>query len=99
MKIPKSFKVSNRKYTVQEPMPGVRPNCIKGSVHFIPRTVEVNKIVNGRKMGKRERATVFWHEALHAMLYDMGSHSLNNNEGFVENLAQRITGIIYTARF
>lgn len=98
MKIPKSFKVGKKKYKVQEALPGVTPTCVKGSIFFEARTVEIGRRVNGRSMDDKERATVFWHEAMHAMLHDMGSNK-NHDEQFVENLAQRITGIIYTARF
>jgi hypothetical protein len=99
MKLPKSFRVGTRRYKVEELPLSSKTSCIKGAVHYVDKTVDIGSRVNGRRMGKRERATVFWHEAIHAMLYDMGSHNLNNNEQFVENLAKRITDVVYTARF
>lgn len=98
MKIPKSFKVGKKKYKVYEVSIASNPTCVKGDVSFLRQEVTIGRFVNRRAMLDKERATVFWHEALHAMLYDMGS-SKNNDEQFVEALAKRITEIVYTARF
>jgi hypothetical protein len=98
MKIPKSFRVGKKKYKVIEVLIADDPTCVKGGVNFALQEVTIGHYVNRRKMGERERDAVFWHEAVHAMLKDMDSRK-NNDEQFVEGLAQRITDLIYTARF
>lgn len=98
MKIPKSFKVGKKKYAITELPPTDKPTCVKGSVNFTSQRIDIGCMVNRRKMPEKERAVVFWHEAIHAMLHDMGSRK-NSDEQFVEALAKRITDVVYTAKF
>ena len=98
MRIPKSFKVGKKKYTVNEAVIGSNRTCIKGVIFFQKQSIDIGQYVHNRRMSEKERAAVFWHEALHAMLHDMGSRK-NGDEQFVEALAKRITDVVYTARF
>jgi hypothetical protein len=41
----------------------------------------------------------FWHELVHAILNDMGEHTLNKDEKFVTGFANRLTKAIKSARF
>jgi hypothetical protein len=41
----------------------------------------------------------FWHELVHAILYDMERHNLNRDESFVIGFASRLSKAIDSARF
>jgi hypothetical protein len=41
----------------------------------------------------------FWHELVHAILYDMDEHKLNRNEAFVTAFAKRLSEAVDSAAF
>ena len=99
MKIPKQFTVGNSTYTVIEPYRMER-DLVQGRVKYGPRTVEVTQrhFKTGKPLTTARRAHVFWHEAVHAILKDMGSRK-EGDEIFVDGIAKRIIDIIRTAKF
>jgi len=97
MKIPKQIKVGQKWYTVEQP-PVLGLSYQQGNINYAKATMCIAKLVNGKALSPGARSEVFWHETIHAMLYDMGS-PLHKNETFVEALAVRLQGVINSARF
>ena len=52
----------------------------------------------GRRFDADEINVTFWHELVHAILYDM-NHPLYRDERFVTRFAQRLSQSIRTAKF
>lgn len=99
MKIPKSFKVGKTRYRVV-PIPVDDFPSSVGSVSYSAGVVTIAQRhnVTGRKQSPKQQRHTFWHETVHAMLYDMGSRK-HADEVFVDALAKRICGVIDSARF
>lgn len=55
--------------------------------------------LTGRRFKPDDINDSFWHEVVHAILHDMGEHTLNKNEAFVSAFAKRLTKAIKSARF
>ena len=99
MRIPKTIKVGRKRYTVQQP--GRMPfKYSRGSVNYDTGLINVatHSGATGKPLPEPSRTTTFWHEVLHAALYDMGSRK-HADEGFVNELAKRIAGVVESARF
>lgn len=97
MHIPKRFKISGKVYTVRRPR-YMRKHRTIGRCNPVTRVVHVanGSNVSGRAFGREEVAETFWHEAVHAILYDM-EHSLARDEEFVEGFSIRLNELIHTA--
>lgn len=52
-----------------------------------------------RRLSAADIRDSFWHELVHAILYDMGRHNLNRDEAFVIGVASRLSKAIDSARF
>jgi hypothetical protein len=56
-----------------------------GRTFYPEQCIRLGKVSNvtGRRFTKEELADTFWHEVTHAILEDMGRHTLNRDERFV----------------
>ena len=97
MLIPKEFNLSGVRVPVWQPYE-MSYSLSKGRSGYGPMSMHVARSVARAAMPKKERTETFWHEFLHLALYDMGSNKYRN-EGFVNELAKRITEAVYTAKF
>lgn len=70
-------------------------------VYPLERKMQIAKRsnVSGKKFSEAQIQDSFWHEMVHAILVDMGEYSLNRNEKFVTEFANRLTKAIRSARF
>lgn len=98
MQIPKEFKLSNKRYTVDF-VRHTHPRGTMGEVVYGLRKISIatNSGLDDRSFKQEELADTFWHEVTHAILKDMG-HSLWNNERFVTRFANRLTEVVNTAK-
>jgi hypothetical protein len=73
----------------------------KGRISYTAQTIKLGERSNvtGRRYREEEIQDTFWHEVVHAILYDMGRDSLNADERFVTAFANRLTKAIKSARF
>lgn len=97
MRIPKSFVVGNKKYTVQTP-PQIAKH-VWGRTYLDAGVMKIATHPDKRKrklQGCNGQHETFWHEAVHTILYDMG-HPLNKDEPFVTAFSQKLNQIIETA--
>ena len=99
MKIPKTFKVGKKRYVVYQPLAMAIP-LSRGSVNYDTGIIKVatNSGRTLKALSGASRTQTFWHEVLHAALYDMGSRK-HADEGFVNELAKRIAGVVESVRF
>lgn len=97
MHIPKRFKISGKVYTVRRPS-YMRKHRTIGRCNPVARIVHVanGSNVTGRVFEREELAETFWHEAVHAILYDM-PHSLARDEDFVTQFSSRLNELVQTA--
>lgn len=85
MRIPKKFDLGARRYRVR-----VMPKMsVYGSV-MPPRSL---MLISKERPARMTRT--FWHELMHAVLYDM-NHPLTADEKFVEAVAVRLTQVVRT---
>lgn len=100
MEIPKKIRVGRRWYTV-EVVDQMKTRGQMGRVDYPPQqhirlALRSNK--TGRSFKQEEVSDTFWHEVMHAILYDMDSR-LYADEKFVTSVASRLTAAINSARF
>jgi len=100
LELPRSIRVGKKRYSIDV----VETMMQRGGmarVHYDENRIEIGKRSNktGRKFGKKEMNDSFWHELVHAILYDMDAHRLNKNEQFVTEFANRLSKAIDSARF
>ena len=99
LSIPRKIRVGKRLYSVEI----LEAMCNKnhmGQIDFNKRLIQLSrKTHTGAAYTADDVTESFWHELVHAILYDMGEHKLNSRENFVEEFSARLAKAIKTARF
>lgn len=97
MVIPKSFTVGSTPYTVKV-VPSLGDSWGRAWLDTGVIKVAANYKKKKRKMhGHGSMHETFWHEATHAILYDMGN-PLFKDEAFVTAFSMKLNQIIETAK-
>ena len=98
--LPRSIRVGKKRYSI-DVVETMMQRGDMARVHYDENRIEIGTRSNktGRKFGKKEMNDSFWHELIHAILYDMNAHALNKNERFVTEFAKRLSKAIDSARF
>lgn len=90
MEIPKRIRVGRHLYSV-DVVEAMLDKCY-GKVYYNTKSIRVHK----RKPACM--ADTFWHETVHAILYEMG-HPLYRNERFVTDFSDKLSKAIKSAEF
>jgi hypothetical protein len=100
MKIPTTICVGKHKYSV-EVVEAMLQKRTRARVYYGVHRIEIgrNSNVTGKRFSDTQVANAFWHEVTHAILNDMGRDTLNRDERFVTEFANRLTKAIKTAKF
>ena len=100
MKIPTTIRVGKHKYSIEVVEAMLRKRD-RARVYYGPRKIELGRTSNvtGKRFSDTQVTDSFWHEVTHAILEDMGRHTLNADEKFVTEFANRLTRAIKTAKF
>lgn len=98
--IPRRIRVGKKMYSV-EVVEAMLEKAHMGRVDYPRQTIRLGlkNNVTGRKFATTDVQETFWHEVVHAILYDMGKDTLNRDERFVTGFANRLTKAINSARF
>jgi hypothetical protein len=97
--LPKKVKVGEKWYSV-EVVEAMRNRGEMGRVYYDERRIELGKRTHhGIPLRLSALQETFWHELVHALLYEMGEHKLNDRELFVEEFSSRLFKAVNTARF
>jgi len=83
--LPVSIKIGRKTYEVE--LVNALPHDYNGRIYFEEKVIKI------LRTGKRKMQEVFWHEVLHAILYDMRRHDLNN-EAFVKAFCKRLYQVL-----
>lgn len=97
--IPTKVRVGDKLYSV-EVVEAMREKHLMGSVCYALQHITLAKTSTrtGKQFTPAQRSETFWHELVHAILYEMG-HRLYSNEKFVDAFAKRLDKAIRTAEF
>ena len=98
--IPRLIRVGNKRYSV-EVIEALLDKQKVGRIQYGEQRIQIG-LRNGntnRKLPAAEIRDSFWHELVHAVLYDMERHNLNRDEAFVIGFASRLSKAIDSARF
>lgn len=100
LELPRKIRVGKKMYTI-DILETMLQSGDMARVHYDRNRIEVGKksSVTGRRYSRKEMNDSFWHELIHAILYDMDEHQLNRNERFVTEFAHRLSEAIDSARF
>ena len=100
LELPRKIRVGKKMYTI-DILETMLQSGDMARVYYDRNRIEVGKKspVTGRKYSRKEMNDSFWHELVHAILYDMDEHRLNKNERFVTEFAHRLSEAIDSARF
>ena len=98
--IPRKIRVGNRMYTVDIVETMLR-EADMSRIHYENKMIVIGRRSNvtGKKYKKTDLSNSFYHELVHAILYDMDRHRLNADEEFVTEFANRLQDAIKSARF
>lgn len=98
--IPRRMRIGKNLYSIEVVTALVEKKSM-GRVYYPQQTIKLGRTSNvtGRRFRNEEIQDTFWHEVIHAILHDMGCHTLNNNEKFVTRFANRLTRGINSAQF
>lgn len=98
--LPRKIRVGRKMYTI-DILETMLQDGDMARVYYDRNRIEVGKKsgVTGRRYSRKEMNDSFWHELVHAILYDMDEHRLNRNERFVTEFAHRLSEAIDSARF
>ena len=96
--LPKTIRVGKKRYSIEvvETMLQHRMGSVD---HDTQRITIGRKSTSGHRYSQAIMTDTFWHELVHAILNDMGRHTLNQDEQFVTGFANRLTKAIQSARF
>jgi len=98
--LPRLIRVGNKRYSI-EVIEALLDKQKVGRIQYDEQRIQIGTR-NGntnRKLPASEIRDSFWHELVHAILYDMGRHNLNRDEAFVIAFASRLSKAIDSARF
>ena len=98
--IPRLIRVGSKRYSV-EVIEALLDKQKVGRIQYPEQRIQIglrNGMTN-RKLPASEIRDSFWHELVHAILYDMERHNLNRDEAFVIGFASRLSKAIDSARF
>jgi len=97
--IPIRIRVGTKMYSV-DVVESMRRKNTMGRTYYDMERIEVAKRSNvtGRTYTEDEVNDTFWHELVHAVLYDMNSR-LHDDERFVTEFAARLATAIKSAKF
>lgn len=97
---PRSIRVGKKRYSIDVVETMIQRGDM-ARVHYDENKIEIGQRSNktGRKFNRKQMNDSFWHELVHAILYDMDAHTLNKNEKFVSEFALRLSKAIDSARF
>jgi len=100
LELPRKIRVGKKMYTI-DILETMLQSGDMARVYYDRNRIEVGKKspVTGRKYSRKEMNDSFWHELVHAILFDMDEHRLNKNERFVTEFAHRLSEAIDSARF
>ncbi len=98
--IPRRIRVGKRQYSI-DVVETLLSLSDMARVHYEQKRIEIGKRsgMTGRRYSRKELNDSFWHELVHAILYDMDEHVLNGNERFVTEFAKRLSEAVDSARF
>lgn len=98
--LPRKIRVGRKQYTVDVVETMLNTGDM-ARVFYDKRQIQIAKKSGrtGRRYERKEMNDSFWHELVHAILYDMDEHALNKNERFVTEFANRLSEAIDSARF
>ena len=98
--IPKTIRVGKRRYSIEVVETMLQRRTMGTINHDTQRiTIGAKSNVTGQRYSQAMMTDTFWHELVHAILNDMGKHTLNKDEKFVTGFANRLTRAIQSARF
>jgi len=98
--IPRLIRVGNKRYSV-EVVEALLDKQNVARIQYDEQRIQLG-LRNGqtnRRLPASEVQDSFWHELVHAILYDMERHNLNRDESFVIGFASRLSKAIDSARF
>ena len=97
--IPIRIRVGTKLYSV-DVVESMRRKRDMGRTYYGENRIEVGTFSNvtGRKYTQDEIDDTFWHEIVHAILYEMG-HRLYDDEKFVTEFAGHLAKAIKSAKF
>jgi hypothetical protein len=98
--IPRLIRVGSKRYSV-EVIEALLDKQKVGRIQYPEQRIQIG-LRNGntnRRLPASEIRDSFWHELVHAILYDMERHNLNRDEAFVIGFASRLSKAIDSARF
>lgn len=97
--IPRRIKVGDKMYSVDiiQSMQRARE---RGCIWYDAGRIQIGQAnhVDGRKYSDIQMSETFWHELVHAILYEMDSQ-LYSNEKFVHEFAMHLAKAIHSAKF
>jgi hypothetical protein len=97
---PRRMRVGKKLYSVEVVEAMLEKKSV-GRVDYDAQRIQIamrNPFTN-RAMAGAELRDTFWHELVHAILYDMGRDNLNRDEAFVTGFAARLSQAIDSAKF
>lgn len=100
LQVPTKIRVGKKLYSV-DVVESLLQRGLMGNIRYDEKQIQIGKRSNktGRPFTKSEMDESFWHELVHAILYDMDEHRLNRNEQFVSAFAKRLSEAINSATF
>ena len=98
--IPRKIRVGKKQYSI-DVVETLIQRGLMGTIRYDEKQIQIGKSSNktGRTFSKSEMDESFWHELVHAILYDMDEHRLNRNEKFVTAFAKRLSEAVSSATF
>lgn len=99
MKIPKSFKLLNKKYTIEYDDGLIDRDGIDGFVEDNKSRIILQGNLNNCKYSDEYAREVFYHEAVHAILFSMGELELGKDERFVDGFSKMLNQFLETMEY
>jgi len=100
MPIPTKIRIGSKRYSI-DVVESLLQRGLMGNIRYEDQKIQIGKQSNktGRMFSSSEINESFWHELVHAILYDMDEHRLNRNEAFVTAFSRRLSDAIDSAKF
>jgi len=99
MRIPERFKIAGQTIEVEFDAKHMDRESMLGTAYYRYNKITLVPSIEEKHLDRQRIEEIFWHEAVHFILHQMGEHELKSNEKFVEMFSGFLHQVLTTMEY